>query len=172
MGNIGGTPTMNTSIQNTHSHSHDGTTAVHDDSHEHHVQPAHTHPHPHPHPGHAAHPHPHPHQLPKSHWPVWMACGLGLGAVVVAIAVWWINSIQNPAPAVPGSNVLMDQMRTAAQGWTDSANVFGGKLKSEEVNGHHVVTVNSVFLPRISAGKLSELCASGNNKSSIMWVAR
>ena len=186
---------MSTSILGTHIHgdAEEGDVcSAHDDSHEHHVQPAPVHAHTHS--VHAAHSHPHPRK--KSRGPLWVSVGLCLGILAGGAGLWLSSSMDNPsAPPPPNSAALMEQMHSASQGWIDGNNLFGGKLKSEEVNGHQVVTVtdipnkqcveaswalaregqvtvNSVFLPRISAGKLAELCASGNNKSTILWMVR
>lgn len=123
---------------------------------------------------------------------------LGLcGAVALAAggAFWWYSGSQDQASALPESAALMNQMRAATQGWDGGGNVFGGRLTTAEVNGHQMVTVtdlpnkacveaawalaregqvtvNGVFLPRISAGKLAELCSSGANKSTLIWVAK
>ena len=122
-------------------------------------------------------------------WAV-LAAGLAAGGLW-----WWLAESEEPQPAQHTSAELMAQMRSATQGWVEGGNVFGGKLLSEETNGHHVitvtdipnkpcvesgwalaregqVTVNNVFLPRISAGKLAELCSSGDNKSTIIWMPK
>ena len=196
---------MSTSILGTHTQEGETQIAEHDDSHEHHVQSGHTPspPHAHTHSVHAAHSGHDPHAHPVHHGKVkrksrtwlWLGLGTGIALVLMAGGVWWLQVDENPPPVVHTSAELMAQMRATSQGWDGSANVFGGKLKSEEVNGHHVVTVsdipnkpcvesgwalaregqvtvNGVFLPRISAGKLAELCSSGNNQSTIVWVQR
>ena len=127
--------------------------------------------------------------------------GLVLTLIGIAVvlagggAFWWYGKSQDQKPALPESAALMEQMRAATTGWVEGGNIYGGKLTTEEVNGHHVVTVtdlpnkacveagwalaregqvtiNGVFLPRISAGKLAELCSSGANKSILVWAAK
>ena len=48
--------------------------------------------------------------------------------------------------------------------------VSATRLKRAVLEGQ--VTVNGIFLPRISAGKLAELCSSADNKSTIVWTPK
>jgi len=186
---------MSTTIPYSHHHDHDDGTG-HDDSHEHHVQPAHSPPHSHS--AHAAHAHPHPHPshghpVKKSGWQKWWGLVVGLVAVATVAGIWW-SKVEEEQLADPkhGSAALIAQMKAASEGWVEGTNSFGGKIKSEEGNGKHAVTVtgipnkpcveaswalaregqitvNGVFLPRISAGKLAELCSNGDNNSTLIW---
>jgi len=116
-------------------------------------------------------------------------------AVIVGLIVW---SRMSEDPADEGKSVstaLVSQMKAAREGWVEGSNPYGGKISSEENNGQHTVTVtgipnkpcveaswalaregqitvNGVFLPRLSAGKLAELCSTGDNKSTIMWMPK
>ena len=121
----------------------------------------------------------------------WWAFVTGL-VVATAAGVWWSKSVETESDGKPGSAALIAQMKAASEGWVEGSNSFGGRIKSEEGSGKHAVTVtgipnkpcveaawalardgqitvNGVFLPRISAGKLAELCSSGDNKSTIIW---
>lgn len=190
---------MSTSIPYTHKHEdEDGVSAVpHDESHDHHVQPTHAHP-AHGTHVHDAHHHPHPahghivHAIQKTWWERWWWVFVSVLAVATAAGVWWSRAVETETDGKPGSAALIAQMKAASEGWVEGSNSFGGRIKSEEGNGKHAVTVtgipnkpcveaswalardgqvtvNGVFLPRISAGKLAELCSSGDNNSTIIW---
>ena len=100
-----------------------------------------------------------------------------------------------PKPPEPTSEALIAQMHAATQGWMDGPNVYGGSLKTGDEGGRRTVTVtnipnkpcvqvtwalaregqvtvNGMFLPRLSAGKLAELCSSTDNKSTLLWIVQ
>ena len=121
---------------------------------------------------------------------------VGAVAVATVAGIWWskVDEEQSEDPK-HGSAALVAQMKAASEGWVEGTNSFGGRIKSEEGNGKHAVTVtnipnkpcveagwvlaregqvtvNGIFLPRISAGKLAELCSSADNKSTIVWTPK
>ena len=127
----------------------------------------------------------------------WWFALVGL-LVVPAIgggAAWWWMQADDETPKTPPptTEALIAQMRAATQGWVDGPNVFGGSLKTGDVGGRRSVTVtnipnkpcvqatwvlaregqvtvNGLFLPRLSAGKLAELCSSTDNNSTLLWI--
>ncbi len=116
-------------------------------------------------------------------------------AAMAGIIVWSRLSEESSDQGSPASAPLVAQMKSASEGWVEGMNSFGGKIFTQEDNGKRVITVtnipnkpcvetswalaregqitvNGVFLPRLSAGKLAELCSQGDNKSTIMWMPK
>ena len=151
---------------------------------------AHDHGHDHAHP----HPHPHSHVKPSHSARYWWAAGLVVLLAGGGLAAWMMSAPEEDSAPAVGSAQLIKEMREAADGWERGRNAFGGEMKSDapgasgkrQVTASGIpnkpcvetgwalakdglVTVNGVFLPRISAAKLAEVCASANNKSVILW---
>jgi hypothetical protein len=167
--------------------------AVHDDPHPQHTQHARDH---NEHEKQIPHPHPTGQKLHKSWWEKWwMVVVIPTLLVMAGLIIWSRMAEDKPKNGMPDSSSLIAQMKAAKDGWVEGMNSYGGRIKSQENNGSKVIivtgipnkpcvetswalaregqiTVNDVFLPRLSAGKLAELCSEGDNKSTIMWMPK
>jgi hypothetical protein len=153
--------------------------------------------HPAPHPAHPAapHPHHHPHHPPpraaKKHGHGGLWAIIAVVAAIVAGAAWHLAG--DPSDGLTPEERLVKQMQTAATGAVAPTHVFGGGLEvSREGSGltitakdvpskacvsaawrlarEGVVSINGITPVRISAGKLSELCADG--EATISWAPK
>lgn len=125
---------------------------------------------------------------PKKHSHGILIAGLLAAACAGAAALWlWLPGASAPDPA----ETLLDQMHAAAAGTVAPAHAFGGPLSVLRANGRNTVIaadlpskacvqvgwrlaregtiiVDGVLPQRLSAAKLSELCAGDG--ATLTWV--
>lgn len=125
---------------------------------------------------------------PKKHGHGGLIAALVAALLLAAVALWlWLPGAAKPDP----TEALLDQMRAAAAGTVAPKHAFGGTLSVLRANGRNTVIaaglpskacvqvgwrlaregtiiVDGVLPQRLSAAKLSELCAGDG--ATLTWV--
>jgi hypothetical protein len=122
--------------------------------------------------------------------------GLGLGAVAVTVAAYFIIASPGLKERLEPNMQLVEQMKTAAsKGSASGANVFGGSIKVERQAGRTAVTadgipfdaclsvswvllnrgtiiINGLMSQRMSPAIIKELCSRAEGPSSLTWLPK